>query len=170
VDRSRIGSRHDKSDSGRGKESTSVEFESLGHEARYAIEEARMVLPGIQALFGFQLIAVFNQRFAQLGGGEQALHLGALILTGLSIALIMTPAAYHRQAEPGRISPYFLALTSALLTLAMLPLALAISVDTFIVSDIVLDDLAASAALAGGLLCVYVGAWFVFPRLRRSRQ
>ncbi|TLG71825.1 hypothetical protein [Methylocystis sp. B8] len=31
--------------------------------ARGAIEEARMVLPGIQALFGFQLIAVFNNRF-----------------------------------------------------------------------------------------------------------
>jgi hypothetical protein len=30
---------------------------------RDAIEEARMVLPGIQALFGFQLIAVFNERF-----------------------------------------------------------------------------------------------------------
>ena len=29
--------------------------------AREAIEEARMVLPGIQALFGFQLIAVFSQ-------------------------------------------------------------------------------------------------------------
>ena len=28
--------------------------------AQEAIEEARMVLPGIQALFGFQLIAVFN--------------------------------------------------------------------------------------------------------------
>jgi hypothetical protein len=28
---------------------------------REAIEEARMVLPGIQALFGFQLIAVFQR-------------------------------------------------------------------------------------------------------------
>jgi hypothetical protein len=36
--------------------------------AQEAIDEARMVLPGIQALFGFQLIAVFNERFAQLPG------------------------------------------------------------------------------------------------------
>ena len=34
--------------------------------AREAIEEARMVLPGIQALFGFQFITVFNERFRQL--------------------------------------------------------------------------------------------------------
>jgi hypothetical protein len=30
-----------------------------------------VVLPGIQALFGFQLIAVFNERFRQLSEGEQ---------------------------------------------------------------------------------------------------
>jgi Family of unknown function (DUF6328) len=42
--------------------------------AREAIEEARMVLPGIQALFGFQLMAVFNQRFNELTAGEQLIH------------------------------------------------------------------------------------------------
>ena len=37
--------------------------EALKDAVEQALEEARMVLPGIQALFGFQLIAVFNQRF-----------------------------------------------------------------------------------------------------------
>ena len=37
--------------------------ESL-EEATHATDEARMVLPGVQgAILGFQLIAVFNQRF-----------------------------------------------------------------------------------------------------------
>src|SRR4029077_15687373 len=44
------------------------ERESLETEVEQALEEARMVLPGIQALFGFQLIAVFNQRFDQALG------------------------------------------------------------------------------------------------------
>ena len=39
---------------------------SLKDQARNVLEEARMVLPGIQALFGFQLIAVFNQRFESI--------------------------------------------------------------------------------------------------------
>ena len=34
---------------------------SLESQVKAAIDEARMVLPGIQALFGFQLIAVFNE-------------------------------------------------------------------------------------------------------------
>jgi hypothetical protein len=36
---------------------------SLEEETRTVIEEARMVLPGIQAVFEFQLIAVFNNGF-----------------------------------------------------------------------------------------------------------
>ena len=70
---------------------------SLDSAARHLLEECRMVLPGIQALFGFQLIAVFNQGFDEkLSGDAQMVHLVALVLTALSMALVMTPAALHR--------------------------------------------------------------------------
>jgi len=60
-----------------------------------------MVLPGIQALFGFQLIAVFNQGFGEkLSHGAQLVHLLALVLAALAMALVMTPAALHRLSEP----------------------------------------------------------------------
>jgi hypothetical protein len=36
---------------------------SLESATTYILEECRMVLPGIQALFGFQLIAVFADAF-----------------------------------------------------------------------------------------------------------
>jgi hypothetical protein len=49
--------------------------ESLADEMRAILEEARMVLPGIQALFGFQLVAVFNGRFEEITTGLQAIHL-----------------------------------------------------------------------------------------------
>jgi hypothetical protein len=61
--------------------------------AMAAIEEGRMVLPGIQALFGFQLIVVFSEQFRQLEPGEQILHFVALVLVAVAIAVIMTPAA-----------------------------------------------------------------------------
>jgi hypothetical protein len=60
-----------------------------------------MVLPGIQALFGFQLIAVFNTGVAEkLSQGEQELHLLAIALVAVSVALVMTPAAYQRLTGP----------------------------------------------------------------------
>ena len=41
----------------------SVQQESRSDTVTHLLEECRMVLPGIQALFGFQLIAVFNAAF-----------------------------------------------------------------------------------------------------------
>ena len=83
----------------RGREPEEREAVSLSQAAEYLLEEARMVLPGLQALFGFQLIAVFSTRFADdLTPAEQRLHLLAILLVVVAIALIMTPAAYHRQA------------------------------------------------------------------------
>jgi len=128
-----------------------------------------MVLPGIQALFGFQLIAVFNQRYAELSAFERHAHLIALALVGVSVALIMTPAAYHRQAEPGKLSRYFVRLASKLLAWAMLTLAWGICLEIYIVARMTVETAAASAVIAGALLCVYLGAWFVFPRLRLRR-
>jgi hypothetical protein len=147
-----------------------VEVESLTDAAKQVVEEARMVLPGIQALFGFQLIAVFNQRYADLAEAGQRLHLLALILTGVSVALIMTPAAYHRQAEPRQISRYFLILASRSLTLAMLVLAVGIGLDIYVVSSVILLSQSLSALIGLSLFGTYIGAWFVFPHWKRRRR
>src|ERR1700704_3035274 len=99
--------------------------ESLVDETKAILEEARMVLPGIQALFGFQLVAVFNARFAEaLSPGEQRLHLAAIFCVVVSVAAVMAPAALHRQREPYRVSRRFIELSSHLLMWGMVPLAL----------------------------------------------
>jgi hypothetical protein len=38
---------------------------SLAEAVTHLLEECRMILPGVQALFGFQLIAVFDSSFAE---------------------------------------------------------------------------------------------------------
>ena len=75
------------------------EKESLKEQMGRIIEEARMILPGIQALFGFQAIAVFNDRFEKLPVYAQDCHAAALAMVVLAIALVMLPAAYHRLAQ-----------------------------------------------------------------------
>lgn len=148
---------------------TTVKRDDLDKEAEHLLEEARMVLPGIQALFGFQLIAIFNQRFAtDLSPMEQQLHLAALILAALAVALVMTPAAYHRQAEPGQVSQRFVKLATHLITLGMLPLMLGLVLDTYVVSQLVLHDSAASSVIAGGILMILACLWFVWPRWRKG--
>jgi hypothetical protein len=78
---------------------------SLETEVDHVIEESRMVLPGIQALFGFQLIAVFNERFdIALPAAGRWMHSSPSVLIAFAIALIMPPAAFHRQAQRGFVS------------------------------------------------------------------
>src|SRR5437667_12549915 len=107
----------------------------LSQAAEYLLEECRMVLPGIQALFGFQLVAVFTQRFGELlSGGEQQLHLLAIALVAVAIALIMSPAAYHRQSNPEEITAAFIRLSTRLLLLSMPPLAAGICLDFYLIA------------------------------------
>jgi hypothetical protein len=131
--------------------------------AREAIEEARMVLPGIQALFGFQLMAVFNQRFSELSAGEQLIHYIAVLLIAVAIGLIMTPAAYHRQVEPGSVSGFFVRLASRLVAIAMLPLAVALCLEVYLLGRVILSDRMISFVVAGMLLLIFAGFWYLFP-------
>src|SRR3954451_6590823 len=89
--------------------------EELSGAISHLLEECRMVLPGVQALFGFQLVAVFNQRFTDLQFTEQLLHLAAVACVAVSAALVMTPAAFHRQVLPYGVSEQMLKISTLLL-------------------------------------------------------
>lgn len=141
---------------------------SLDDAAAHLLEECRMVLPGIQALFGFQMIAVFNQGFSEkLSHPQQLLHLVAIVLTTLAMALVMTPAALHRQAQPTSVSERFLWLASNVVLVGMFPLALAVGLDAYVVASIVLHNDAFAAVLAVMLLAVFIFLWLVLPRHER---
>src|SRR2546421_3694671 len=144
---------------------------SLDSAAAHLLEECRMVLPGIQALFGFQLIAVFNQGFGEkLSDAGQLVHLAAIILTTLSMALVMTPAALHRQAEPKEVSERFLWLASNMVLAGMVPLAVAVGLDSYVVASIVLESEALAIVLGVALMAVFAWLWLVLPRREHRRH
>jgi Family of unknown function (DUF6328) len=144
--------------------------ESLPEELEHILEEARMVLPGLQALFGFQLIAVFNERFDHgLGDPGKRLHLAALILTAVAIGLVMAPAAYHRIAERDRASRYFANYASLLIALAMAPLAVSLSAEVLLVAYLAVHGVAVSCVLAAALLTFLIWLWYVFPMRKKRR-
>ncbi len=148
-----------------------LKAQSLDDESNQIVEEARMVLPGIQALFGFQLIAVFNEGFDNaLSSAEQLVHLTAIVFVVLAIAIIMAPAAYHRQAERGLVSRYFADFSSWLVTIAMLPLMMGIVLEVFLVARVIVHDVLVSLILAACLTAVFVCLWFVFPRVMKRRR
>lgn len=143
---------------------------SLDSAARHILEECRMVLPGIQALFGFQLIAVFNQSFAEkLSTPEQQLHLLSIILTVSAVALVMTPAALHRQIDPMAVSRRFIEWSTMLLLLSMFPLSISICLDIYLIAHVITGTIWLSLLIAAGLLLFIFSLWFVLPhREKRS--
>jgi len=136
----------------------------LSDAASFLLDECRMVLPGIQALFGFQMVAVFNQRFAEdLTRAERVLHFASLSLVAVAIALIMTPAVYHRTEGVREVSERFLRNSTRLLVASMVVLGVALCLDYYVVGRLVLGS-AWAAAPAAGLFGVFTFFWIVLPR------
>ncbi len=129
------------------------------------LEEARMILPGAQTLFGFQLIVVFDQTFReQLSATERYLHLAATTTSVVAIAMLIAPAAYHRRAEPGSVSRRFVSLSTRLLSWSTIPLMLAICADLYLVATLVTRRWLPSLVLTLALLGVFVGLWLLLPQ------
>ena len=143
----------------------------LAQAVTHLLEECRMVLPGLQALLGFQLIAVFNSSFSEkLTPAEQRLHLLALGLVAIAGALVMAPAAYHRQTGPLEVRDSFIRVASRLLLCAMAPLTFGIGLDFYIIARVILDNHLLSALLAMLLVGLFSFLWFFLPRIARLRR
>jgi Family of unknown function (DUF6328) len=142
---------------------------SLDSAARHILEECRMVLPGIQALFGFQLIAVFNQGFEEkLSTVQQQLHLVSIILTICAVGLVMTPAALHRQIDPLAVSRRFIEWSTMLLLLSMFPLGVSISLELYIIAQIITGSFWLSLLAASGVVVLFSGLWVLLPNLKKG--
>ena len=144
---------------------TSKESLALSDAAEHLLDEARMVLPGMQALFGFQVIAVFSPGFSDLEDSGQQLRLAAIALVAIAVAVIMTPAAYHRLTGPREVTESFIELSTRLLLWSMAPLALGVCIDFYLISSVIVDG-SVSAVFAALLFAVFIGLWFIFPKLR----
>lgn len=141
-----------------------IEQLSLEKAATLLLEECRMVLPGIQALFGFQFIAVFNQGFGEkLSHGEQLLHLAALLLVVIATALVLAPAAIHRLTQPRAVSSAFVRTSTRLLAWSMAPLAVATTLDVYLVSRVITHSTPASLGAAGLAVVAFVTFWVLLP-------
>jgi len=141
------------------------EQEQLKTVLQHALDEARMVLPGVQALFGFQLIAVFNQRFEALDPLLQRVHLAAVCLVVIAIALIMSPAAFHRQTHPHHVTEGLLRVTTRFINASLVPLMLGLALDLYLVAMMITASVKMAALLAIAAVAGFGFLWFVFPHV-----
>lgn len=136
---------------------------SLTDKIKQILTEARIILPGAQALLGFQLSGVFTDAFEKLEPSSKLIHFVALTCVALAVILLMTPPAYHRIVEKGEDTDRFHRIANRFVISAMVPLALGITSDFYVVVQKVMHSSAISAAIAGAMLLLFYGCWFLYP-------
>ena len=147
-----------------------AEASELSNRIKQVLIECRMVLPGAQALLGFQFITVFMERFEQLPSALKELHIVSLLLVAFCTILLITPAAYHRIVEAGEDSERFHAFASRMLLCAMVFLAFGVSGDFLVVLLRVFSSAAPAVSLAGLLLLFFLGLWFGSTGYLKARR
>jgi membrane associated rhomboid family serine protease len=82
----------------------------------------------------------------------------------------MTPAAYHRIAERGEETEHFHGFASRIIVAAMVPLALGISADIFVVVRKVTESATFAAAASGLMAALFFGLWFGYTTYRKGER
>jgi hypothetical protein len=142
----------------------------LTDKIQHALTECRVVLPGSQALLGFQFIVILSEGFDKLPSVSKYVHLAALGLNALAIVLLITPAAYHRMVERGEETEHFHRFASKVLVAALVPLALGMAGDVYVVVQKVTDSLLISVVSALVILAIFWELWFGLPLYRRTQR
>jgi hypothetical protein len=141
----------------------------LATKVEQLLTEARLIIPGAQALLGFQFIAMLTSGFDRLPQSAKAVHALALCLVAINVILLITPAALHRLSFNGEDSGEFLRMGSALVIAAPCFLAAGIAAETFVVLHKVSGntDWAALAALVSFVALIML--WYAIPAWLRMR-
>jgi len=142
----------------------------LGEKIKTLMTETRVILPGAQALLGFQFIAFLSDGFLKLPRESQLVHFAALACVTLATILLIAPAAFHRVVAQGEDREDVDRVGSALMLAALPPLALGVCGDFYIVARKVGGDGAFAIAAALVALAVFLGLWLVYPVLARTRR
>jgi hypothetical protein len=134
------------------------------------LTEARVILPGAQALLGFQLAIVLTSAFEKLPSISRLVHGAGLLCVALAVILLIAPAALHRIVWSGEDSQEMLAIGGRLTIAALAPLAIGLAADSFVVFARIAESAAFGLGVASAVALALFGIWFAWPWAARRRR
>jgi hypothetical protein len=140
--------------------------ERVDRELREFLEETRIILPGLELLFGFLLILPFNARFDDLVASQRYVYLACLVATAAAAALLVAPSARHRLNFRAVDKERLLFVANRCLIAGLVLVALSMALAVYLASSMLVDPTWA-AGLGGVLAAWFVFWWFVVPLLRK---
>lgn len=148
-----------------------AERQCLQDDVDTTLREGRMILPGVQTLFAFQLTVVFTERFqASTSLVDQLVHFASLSIVATTIAVVLLPAAYHRCVHPGVSSRRFARFATSCLRVALALTTLGMGLNFYLVADVLFHRPPWSIAAGVAALLLFATLWFVVPSLARDHR
>ena len=152
-------------------ESELPESSDFGREWSEILNEIRVMLPGVQLLFGFLLTAPFTNAFRALSEIIRYGYFFCFLTTTASCAFLIAPSVYHRLhwRRDVRDKELMLRTCNRLAIIGVVFLDLAMTSAVYVVSRTIAGHLlSVIASVAAALL--FTGLWFALPILRRNAE
>src|ERR1051325_4052170 len=106
---------------------------SIERKFKMALDEVRLLMLGSQILVGFQLRGAFQEGFDGLPNVSKGLDVLATLLIVTALALLVAPSSQHRLVERGEITARIRRVVNGFADVALLPFALALGLDLYVV-------------------------------------
>lgn len=142
------------------------EGERLDRELIELLNELRVVMPGVQLLFGFLLTVPFQQRFGQTTDFQRTVYFITLLLTAASAAFLMGPSAFHRMTFRAHQKPYLVKLATRQTITGMALLALAMNGALMLLTDVLYHSVTVAVTVACSVT-LFAWLWFGLALWRR---
>lgn len=134
------------------------------------LQELRVAQIGVTILFAGLISVSFTERFARIDSVQRWTYVVAVLLTVVSTGLLIAPAAVHRLNFSIGVKPQIVHMGHRLFQAGLATLALSLVAAVLLVLEIALGR-ALAIPLAGTVLVVLVGLWFVLPLpVRRAAE
>jgi hypothetical protein len=146
---------------------------SAEDRCKTALDETRTLMLGAQVLLGFQLNAIFQDRFAHLPALHQDLWLGTLVAMIVSLAIFLSPVPYDRLTGDREPTERFDAYVTLATAIGLFPFALSLGVKLYVAAWAAeVRDLALAIGAIGTLAALYwwygIGGWRRMQRPKRE--
>lgn len=135
------------------------EGERLDRELIELLNELRVIMPGVQVLFGFLLTVPFQQGFEKIDAFQRDVYFATLVLTAIAAAFLMAPSAFHRLTFRAGQKPYLLKLGTRQMIVGMVALALAMNGTLLLLTDILFHSLTVAITVACSAT-LFAWLWF----------
>jgi hypothetical protein len=159
------------SDGSPPREGALPESSDFAREWNEILNEIRVMLPGVQLLFGFLLTAPFTNAFQAMTSFIRYGYFTCFLTTAASCAFLIAPSVYHRLhwRRDVRDKELMLRTCNRLAIIGVVLLDLAMSSAVYVVTRVLAGRFAA-ILIGAAAFVLFSALWFGLPILRRSAE